>query len=156
MGCTINYYAEQGVGYTMPTGPLQHYTDTIQGRPSPTHTARFGYVAGDVVLGKVLGRHWHILEEGGGVNHYARMRAEMLRNAGRPDAPAWNPNIVVIRNRRWPHMNNEIWLSALTQEIIKTRGLNINIHLFACLGLEDANKWRSGPQAFQTATQPDL
>ncbi|MCU1252760.1 MAG: hypothetical protein JWQ49_5789 [Edaphobacter sp.] len=96
------------------------------------------------------------MEEGGGINHYARMRREMLQSVPEQDASAWNSHIVVIRNRKWPHMNDEIWLSALTREVIKVRGPNVNIHLFACLGMEEANCWRSGKQALQDETQPDL
>ncbi|MCU1252761.1 MAG: hypothetical protein JWQ49_5790 [Edaphobacter sp.] len=56
-GCSINYYAKQGIAYKMPGGLVRHYTDTIQHRPIASHTVRFGYRAADVVLGKILGSH---------------------------------------------------------------------------------------------------
>jgi hypothetical protein len=154
-GCTINYYTNQGQAYTMPEGPIDHYRVISHRQPEATKTIHFGYPAPDVVLGKILGRHWISPLEAGGADHYHQLRREMIyslhgRNAG------WNPHIVVVRNRKWPHMNNEIWLSALVKEIINHRGSNVNVHLFGCLGIEDANKWRSGKQAFQKETFPDL
>jgi hypothetical protein len=154
--CTINYYSRPGDSYLMPNGPIQEYRRLQTDRETPDNTRRYGHQANDVVLGKILGRHWtNDPEAAGGAQPYAALRNEMFTNA-QINMANWYPHVVTVRNRKWPHMNNEIWLSALTQEIIRVCSGTVNIHLFGCLGLEEQNRWRSGKQAFQTPTLPDL
>ncbi|ADV84152.1 putative adhesin [Terriglobus saanensis] len=154
-GCTISYYAEQGSSYLMPAGPILEYRTRTQHRPTANHTVNFGFPAPDVVLGKILGRHWVDPLQAGGADHYSQLRREMVYSLHGNNA-AWAPHVVVVRNRKWPHMNNEIWLSALVREIVKHKGPNVDIHLLSCLGLEQANRWRSGKQAYQDETSPEL
>ncbi len=153
--CTINYYGSPGSPYQAKNGPVAQYEVFRRRGQTPFSTVRHGYQANDVVLGKILGRHWVDLEESGGNHPYFMVRQEMVAG-GLADDGSWLPHLVVIRNRKWPHMKSEVWLSALTKEIIKVRRGPVHIHVFACLDLEQQNRWRSGKQAFQTPTEPPL